>query len=225
MRFSFAARQALKLHMRTQPAPQRHGGRSAQPRARRYIGDDAGLRGDLRPCANLEVSSNTGLTTCGDKISKLGRTGNADLRDNQTSPSDRHIMGDLHKIIDFGAFSNHGIARRSAVDRGVGADLDIVLNNDTADLRNFEMALAARHKAETILADPYAWMKDDTIANQGMNNRYLRTDRTLAAKAYIRTDNSIGPYGCPSANLRPRPNDSTGIDDQAARPDGSTHLG
>ena len=49
--------------------------------------------------------------------------------------SDGHIVGDLDQIVDLGAFPDHGVAAAAAIDRRIGADLDIVLDNDTAELR------------------------------------------------------------------------------------------
>ena len=57
----------------------------------------------------------------------------------QCRPID-HIVGDLDEIVDLGALADHGVADRAAVDGGVGADLDIVLDDDAADLRNLVVA-------------------------------------------------------------------------------------
>ena len=62
-------------------------------------------------------------------------------------PPDLHIVADLHQIIDLGALADHRVAQRAAVDRGAGADLDIVLNDDPAQLRNFDMAGRAKRQS------------------------------------------------------------------------------
>ena len=46
------------------------------------------------------------------------------------------------------------LAPRSMV--GVGADLDVVLDDDAADLRHLEMPLRAHGEAEAVLPDPHA---------------------------------------------------------------------
>ena len=48
----------------------------------------------------------------------------------------------------------------------VGPDLDVVLDDDTADLRHLAMALGARDIAEAILPDRAAGMHDHAIADQ-----------------------------------------------------------
>ena len=63
--------------------------------------------------------------------------------DNHAMPADRHIVADLDQIVDLGALADHGIADGAAVDGRIGADLDVVLDDDAADLRHFQMALSA----------------------------------------------------------------------------------
>ncbi len=68
-------------------------------------------------------------------------------------PADQHIVGDLHEIVDLGALADHGVADRAPIDRGVGADLDIVLDDDAADLRHLDVAGRSHHVAEAVLSD------------------------------------------------------------------------
>ena len=86
--------------------------------------------------------------------SSITRTArDADLGDQHAMPADLHIVADLDQIIDLAAFADHRVAQRAAVDGGAGADLDTVLDDDAAQLRNLDMARRRRGKAETGLAD------------------------------------------------------------------------
>ena len=49
-----------------------------------------------------------------------------------------------------------------------GADLHVVLDDDTADLRHLRMSRRPHHEAETVLADADAGMDDDAVADQRM---------------------------------------------------------
>ena len=40
------------------------------------------------------------------------------------------VVRDLHQIVDLGAFADDGITGRAAVDRGIGADFHVVLDDD-----------------------------------------------------------------------------------------------
>ena len=61
-------------------------------------------------------------------------------RHQHAMPADLHIVADLHQIIELAAFADHRVAQRAAVDGGAGADLDAVLDDDAAQLRNLDMA-------------------------------------------------------------------------------------
>ena len=91
---------------------------------------------------------------------------NATLRSNNAMPPYTHIMGDLHEIIDFRAFTDSRVARGTAIDRRIGADLDIVLNNDAAELRHLGRARLARHVPKAILANSYTRMQQDAITQK-----------------------------------------------------------
>ena len=73
--------------------------------------------------------------------------------------ADADVMGDLHEIVDLGALADDRIGHGAAIDGGVGADLDIVLDDDPADLRHRGGPLAPPTKPKPswpILAPP--WM-------------------------------------------------------------------
>ena len=63
--------------------------------------------------------------------------GDAHLRREQDTAANRHAVADLHEVVDLGAGTNAGLADRGTIDRGVGADLDIVLDDDVGSLRIF----------------------------------------------------------------------------------------
>ena len=101
-------------------------------------------------------------------------------------PSDRDVVSDLDQIVDLGALADHGIAGRAAIDRRVGADLDVVLDDDAARLRDFLMALRTWQIAEAVLADTSAGMDDHAIPDQRMQHRGAGADRAVASDADIR---------------------------------------
>ncbi len=80
--------------------------------------------------------------------------------------ADAHVVGDLHEIVDLGVFADDRVGHGAAVDGRVGADLDIVLDDDAADLRNALRAGRAGGEAETVLADPGAGMDDHPVAER-----------------------------------------------------------
>jgi hypothetical protein len=61
-------------------------------------------------------------------------------RKHAMAPNSR-VVANLHKIINFGAFTNYGIAQRGTVDCRIRPNLNTVLNNDAAELRNFPVSV------------------------------------------------------------------------------------
>ena len=57
--------------------------------------------------------------------------------------ADARVVPDLDQIINFGALAHDRIAESAAIDRRIRADFDIVLDDDAAELRNFEVARRA----------------------------------------------------------------------------------
>src|SRR5262249_56148300 len=87
-------------------------------------------------------------------VSDLDAARNPGLRDDEAMASDRAVMADLDQIIDLGALANDGVAAAAPVDRGIGADLDVVLDDHPARLRDLDRAFAIGKQAQALLADP-----------------------------------------------------------------------
>ena len=118
-------------------------------------------------------------------------------------PAHDDVVPDLHEIINFGAFADHGVLQRAAVDAAVGADLHVVLDDDPADLRHLEVALGAHGEAEPVLADPHAGMQDDPVADQRVHDGGAGADVAAAADGHPVADDGAG--GDPSCRARSAP--------------------
>ena len=101
------------------------GGAGRQPGA----GADMDMIGDARPGPPSTAKSS---------ITELPATPTWATR--HAMAADLHIVGDLDQIIELAAFADHRVAQRAAVDGGGGADLDPVLQDDAAQLRNPRVA-------------------------------------------------------------------------------------
>ena len=67
----------------------------------------------------------------------------------------------------FDALADDRVAIAAPVDRGVGADLDVVLDDDTPDLGDLHVAGRARDIAEAVLPEADPGMQHDAVADQG----------------------------------------------------------
>ena len=82
-----------------------------------------------------------------------------DLPGQDAAAPEHDVVGDLHQIINHRAGADHGVVTRAAVDRGVGADVDIVADDDAAELRHLDRARLVGSEAEPGLADAHSWMQ------------------------------------------------------------------
>ena len=90
------------------------------------------------------------------------------------------VVADLHEIVDLGAFADDRVAIGAAVDRRPGADLDVVLDDDAADLRHFQMALrgpSAKPNPSWPICAPGWMMTRSPIRARGDGRRARRRRR------------------------------------------------
>src|SRR6478752_1477163 len=148
-------------------------------------------------------------------IADRDAAGDCGVAGKQAEPPDDDVMADLDQIIELAAFSDHGIAQAAAIDTGIGADFDVVLNDHPRKLRDLGMALRARHEAETILSDPHAGMQNDAVADQSMGNRDVRADRAITADPNVGTDRGLRADQRSSADFGTRSDRRPRIDGDA----------
>ena len=139
-----------------------------------------------------------------DEIPELGRAGDADLGDDDAMAPDDDVVPDLHEIINFGALADDRVLKGAAIDGRIGADLDVVLDDDAADLRHLEVAAAAHGEAEAVLADAHARMDDDAVADQGVGDASPGPDVAVAADGDAIADDGVGGDARAAADAGPR---------------------
>ncbi len=106
--------------------------------------------------------------------------------------ADRHIVGDLHEIVDFDALANPGGADRRAVNCDTRADFHVVFNDDISDLRNFFLLFRGGHITKTIRSDDAAGMNDDGIPDHAIAvNHYARMQNGLVADLHVFSDKGV----------------------------------
>ena len=193
----------------------RDGRGSAPSLARRHVAHHPGLGGDLRAGADGQMAGQARLAAEGGEIADHGRARNAALRHQHAMAADDDVVGDLHQIVDLGPFADDRIAVGAAVDRRTGADLDVVLDDDAADLRHLEVPARPEREAEAVLADVDAGMDDDAVADERAGDRRLGADDAVAADADAGADDRIGADQRAGADLRARADHRAGIDDDA----------
>src|SRR5215469_13694029 len=74
-----------------------------------------------------------------------------------------------------------GVRPRSAIDRRVCTNIDIISDHDAAELRNLDRRYRIRGKTKSILADPDSGMQYDARSNQAVAERDVRADPAIVA--------------------------------------------
>src|SRR5262245_26929130 len=104
------------------------------------------------------------------------------LRRNDRMLAHLNVVSDLNEVIEFRSTANHSSLQRTPIDAGVCTDLDIVFNNDLADLRKLHVAFAILHVTKPIGPDHRARMNNDAVSDRHIfiddNSRIQRAIRT-----------------------------------------------
>src|SRR5262249_17911402 len=198
-----------------QPLPAGARGIPAPAFSRRDVVHEASLRAENDARPDRKVVRHSGLPGHDHTVPDRRAPRYADLPGQEAVTSDRDVVRDLDQIVDLGSLADDGGADRAAVDRGIGPDLHIVLDDHPANLRNLVGALAAAGKAEPVLPDGAARMDDDAIADQSMRDRYIGADRTVTADPHAGPEHSARTDHGAASDLGPRPDHGAGIDRHA----------
>jgi len=118
---------------------------------------------------------------CDDKIAQERRAGNPTLRHNHAMTADDDVVRDLHEVVDLSFFADDRIGQGSSVDGGVGSDLNIITNHDTADLRHFHVPIATHDKAEPVLPDTRARVENHAVSDNRMGDGRAGTNVAITA--------------------------------------------
>src|SRR6516225_456259 len=119
----------------------------------RSVAHHARLRTDSGLVAELQMSRNPRLRGHDAIVSQVRAAGEADLSHDDAVPPNHNVVRDVHEVVDLGALADDGGAERAAVDRSVGPDLHIVVNNYIAHLQHLAVKAFIQHITESVRAD------------------------------------------------------------------------
>jgi len=183
------AHQSLHRHDLPKPLLGRFRKKAPPSPVGRNIVLDPTHRRDLSPVADSEMIVDPNLGPQRHVVTDRQAARETDLGRQQAVPADRDIVADLNLVVDFGSLADHSIAETAAIDRGARADLDVVLDQNTAGLRDLEMPLRTK-KQETvaILSDAAARMDQHIIADQRALDGRAWPDIAIPADLDVRAD-------------------------------------
>ena len=146
------------------------------------------------PVADVQVIGNAHMTRQDYVVADPGAPRDADPRHDQAAFADLHIVADLDQVIQFGAAPDDSVVDTPPVDTGVGADLDLVLQNAAAHVGNPRVPLAVPEVAEAITADYRARLEHHAIADPAARHSIpSRADDGVLAHRYTVTQRGMRP--------------------------------
>jgi hypothetical protein len=144
---------------------------------------------------------------------QLGAAGDSGLGHQQGVLPNDHVVGDLHKIVDFTAFLNPSAPEAGPVHGGVCADLNVIVHLDDANLRNFDMPTAGPFKAEAVAPQHHTRMEDDPVSDHApRSDSHARMQETMLSKFAFMAQKTVGPYDGARTDDHSRFQDGEGLD-------------
>ena len=102
-----------------------------------------------------------------------------------------------------------------AGDVGAGLYLHVILDDDTAKLRNFDDPFGIGSETESVLPDPDAGVEGHPRADDGMADRHVRADPGIVPQHASGSDQTSGTDPAAPPNLGARLDDGVGADKRA----------
>src|SRR5262245_23999208 len=126
------------------------------------------------------------LTRENDIASDFGTAGQADLSAEQRILTYGGTMTNLHQVVDLCTSANASFADGGAINRGVCLDLDIVLQNHSAGLGDFEItAVILLGKTKSVGTNHDPILEADAMADLGiLANRNMGVGDEVSADLY-----------------------------------------
>ena len=149
--------------------------------------DDAGADVGVLAEADLAAEDGSVLDDAG--------AGDAGLRGDDDVAADHAVVGDVDEVVDLRALADAGLAERAAVDGGVGADLDVVGDDERALLGEGEVLAGGgvAGVAEAGCAEHCAGLDDDAVANGGSSvDRDVGEDGAVVAEGDAFAEDGVG---------------------------------
>ncbi len=143
---------------------------------------------------NFDVTDQTSAAGYSAMTTDTRTAGDPDTTGDRSMLSDYHVVGNLHLVIYLYTASDQRVIHGASIDRGVGADFDIIAYLDTADLRHFFPMTIALRQAETVGPDDHARMQQDAFTDlRARQYRHPRHQSAFGADPDTRANHTARP--------------------------------
>jgi hypothetical protein len=174
---------------------------------------------EKRSTANLEMPGYAHLCHHDRAATNFRTATETGLRSNGDIWPEFTAVSDLNQVVELYAVTNFGLRQGRAVDRGVGADFDVVAHDHNAHLWNFvKRARGFGYEPKTISSDHRSRLQHNTVAeNAPFANHHAGMHDTAFTDNNVSVERGIGMKLRARAHFAPRA-------DNSARRDPSTFM-
>src|SRR2546430_5652264 len=171
-----------------------HAGTNNLPR------QNPGLRAYHRATLHPDVIAETHLSANYAIIFNRYAATDTGLRCDHNPLANVAVMTDMNQIVDLRAATDPRAAQSRAIDAGICPQLNIIFNDNRADLRKLVIANVVAHVPKSIGAYDYAGMQNDPISNRhSVFEKYVWVNHAIVA------DCNVVANLCAGTDLRPGP--------------------
>src|ERR1041384_2960235 len=155
--------QAVQRRLGAQHVAVRAGRRAPHGGARRDVADHAALHQYAGAAPDGHVVRDADFATDHDLIFDPARTGDPREREDEAPFPDPHVVRDVHEVVEFAPGADHGVVHAAAVDAAIGADLHVIFDAASADMRDLAVPhpTPARQVSEPVAAQTRAAVDGD----------------------------------------------------------------
>src|SRR3954451_4952720 len=103
----------------------------------------------------------------------------------------------MHKVVDLRPAPDAGLIERASINRRIGSDLDVILDRQSPNLREFVVVagLAVAHVSESVAAQDRPRMHNDAISQS-----CPRINRDVGIQFAVTSDRDFSPDGATCAD-------------------------
>jgi hypothetical protein len=166
----------------------------------------------LRRCddttAHRHSACDTDLTGEDRIIAHAAAARDSNLRGDDAASPDSYVVGDLNQIVDLCACTDDRLPECRAVDRGVCPNLDVMLDDHPAEVRNLNMALSVADITEAVITEHYAAVHKHAVSEVTAAADYgTREEVTIFTDHGTRADVRVCLDDAPRTNAGAAPDD------------------
>jgi len=142
--------------------------------------------------ADLDVIEDRRRSADHDVVANFNAACDAGLTRQHAMAADTDIVGDLNEVIDHRTAADDRIAKRSAIDGGITADLDTIFDDHPPQLRLTQQSSGCRNEAKSFAPNTAIAPDADPGTDERPAQRAVRTDETIVTKGNAVANHRIG---------------------------------